>query len=58
MSRDISIFLFIFGIILFSWPLLSIFKYNLSYYLFLAWLIFIVLVLIATAVKKNGNSGG
>ncbi len=58
MRRDISIFLFIFGIILFSWPLLSIFKYTLSHYLFLAWFMFIVLVFIATAVNKNGNNGG
>lgn len=58
MSRDIWIFLFVLGVILFSWPFMSIFKYNLSKYLFLVWFIFIVLVFIATVYKKKGNNGG
>jgi len=58
MAKEISIFLFILGIILFNWPIMSIFKYNLLKYLFLVWFIFIVLVLISTVVKKNGDDGG
>lgn len=58
MAKDIGIFLFFLGIILFNWPIMSIFKHHLSIYLFFAWFIFIVLVLISTAVKKNGNDGG
>ncbi len=58
MAKDIGIFLFLLGIILFNWPIMSIFKYNLSIYLFLAWFVFIVLVFISTVVKKKGNDGG
>ncbi len=58
MTRDIGIFLFFLGIILFNWPIMSIFKYRLSMYLFIVWFVFIVLVLIATSVKKKGNDGG
>jgi hypothetical protein len=58
MSKDIWIFLFVFGLILFNWPILSIFKYNVAHYLFLAWFVFIVLIFIATSYKKKNNDGG
>jgi len=58
MRRDIWIFLFALGIILFGWPLMSIFRYGLSKYLFLAWIIFIALIFIATIYKSDRNNGG
>jgi len=58
MSRDIWIFLFALGVILFSWPLMTIYKYGLSKYLFLAWFIFIVLIFIASIYKSNRKNGG
>jgi hypothetical protein len=58
MKRDIWIFLFALGIILFSWPIMSIFRYGLSKYLFLAWFIFIALIFIATIYKSKSNDGG
>jgi hypothetical protein len=58
MSRDIWIFLFALGILLFNWPLMSIFRYGISKYLFLAWFIFIALIFIATLNKRNGKNGG
>jgi hypothetical protein len=57
MSRDIWIFLFALGVILFNWPLMSIFRYGISRYLFLAWFIFIALIFIATIYKRNKNNG-
>jgi len=57
MNRDIWIFLFALGIILFSWPLMSIFRYGISKYLFLAWFIFIALIFIATVYKRNDKNG-
>ena len=56
--REIWIFLFALGVILFNWPILSIFNYNLSTYLFIAWFIFILLVLIATRKDDARDNGG
>lgn len=41
MARDICIFLFSLGLILFNWPVISVFDTELSKYLFLVWLLFI-----------------
>ncbi len=56
--REIWIFLFALGVILFNWPILSIFNYNLSTYLFIAWSIFILLVFIATRKGDARDDGG
>ncbi|MBI5741317.1 MAG: hypothetical protein HZA16_11445 [Nitrospirae bacterium] len=57
MKRDIWIFLFIVGFVLFNWPVISIFKYDLSKYLFLVWIIFIVLIFSVTRYSGKGNKG-
>jgi hypothetical protein len=56
MMRDFWIFLFVIGLILFSWPFMSIFMDDLVLYLFSAWLLLIVLVFLA--VRRKGNEGG
>jgi hypothetical protein len=56
--REIWIFLFAFGVILFNWPILSIFNYNLSTYLFIAWFIFILLIFFATRKSDARDDGG
>lgn len=56
--REIWIFLFAFGLILFNWPILSIFNYNLSIYLFIAWSIFILLIFLATRSSSKRDNGG
>ncbi len=56
--QDLFIILFVIGCIFFGWPILSIFKLNLSKYLFLAWFIFIVLIFFCTRFKKNNKSEG
>jgi len=56
--RDIWLFLFAFGVILFNWPILSIFNYNLSIYLFIAWFIFILLIFVASKKGNARDDGG
>ncbi len=56
--KEIWIFLFALGVILFNWPILSIFNYHLSTYLFIAWFIFILLIFVATRKSSARDDGG
>ncbi len=58
MRRDIWIFLFSIGLLLFNWPLLSIFKYSMATYLFVIWLLFIVLIFVASIFSEREDGGG
>jgi hypothetical protein len=58
MRRDIWIFLFALGGALFTWPIMSIFRNSLPWYLFLAWLGFIVLTFLATIISEKEEGGG
>ncbi len=58
MRRDIWIFLFSIGLLLFNWPLLSIFKYSMATYLFVIWLLFIILILVASIFSEREDGGG
>ena len=53
MKRDIGVFLFCLGILLFSWPFLSIFENSLTYYLFIIWIVFIGLMFLASTSKQE-----
>jgi hypothetical protein len=44
--------------VLFSWPLISIFKYGLAIYLFVIWLVFIALIYVATRFPEKEDGGG
>ena len=57
MKRDIWVFLFILGLLLFGWPLVTIFRDNLAAYLFVAWAGFILLIYIATVTAGRGHGG-
>jgi hypothetical protein len=57
MRRDIWIFLFFLGSILFGWPFLRIFHQSLTYYLFIAWLTFIGLLFLASLLSDRGDGG-
>ncbi len=57
MKRDIWVFLFMLGIFLFGWPLVTIFRDNLASYLFAAWAGFILLIYLATVYSSKGNGG-
>lgn len=58
MMRDICITLFLFGIIFFNWPIISMFEHSISKYLFLAWFIFIFLAFIASEYTRKNDNGG
>ncbi len=48
MRRDILIFLFLLGVLFFSWPIMSIFRENIAAALFVLWFVFILLVYFTT----------
>ena len=58
MKKDIWIFLFSIGTLLFGWPFLYIVHDNLIYYLFVAWFVFIGLIFLASNYSKRENGGG
>jgi hypothetical protein len=58
MKKDIWIFLFVIGVILFSWPIIGIFTYGLAQYLFTAWFVFIALIFFITVYSKKWKNGG
>lgn len=57
MRRDIWIFLFFLGSILFGWPFLRIFSQSLAYYLFIAWFAFIGLLFLSSLLSERGDGG-
>ncbi len=58
MRKDLWFFIFVLGVILFTWPVLSIFKDNLPAYFFVIWLVFIVLIFITVKFSERENGGG
>ncbi len=58
MTRDVWFFLFFLGALLFGWPLISIFKSGLATYLFVIWIVFIALILIASLFSEREDGGG
>jgi len=57
MKRDIWVVLFSLGVLLFSWPFLSIFHNSLTYYLFIIWFVFIGLIFLASAFSDREDGG-
>jgi len=53
MYTDIYIFIFILGILLFNWPLISIFKNSTIIYIFIAWFLFIFIIFISSYYTKD-----
>ncbi len=58
MVRDICIFLFALGLILFNWPIISVFDTELSKYLFIAWFFFIAAIYLIAEHSDKGERGG
>ncbi|MGW8273345.1 MAG: hypothetical protein ACWGN7_08155 [Thermodesulfovibrionales bacterium] len=58
MRKDIWIFLFFLGVVMFSWPVISIFWQRLSLYFFVAWGVFIALIFLAARSADREDSGG
>lgn len=57
MKRDIWVFLFSLGILLFNGPFLFLFRDSLTYYLFIIWFIFIGLIFLASNYSKREDGG-
>jgi hypothetical protein len=58
MTRDLWFFLFLLGVLFFSWPIMSIFKDNLVISLFVIWFVFIILIFITSIFSKSEDGGG
>ena len=57
MKRDRWIFLFVIGLLFFSWPVMSIFKDNLPTALFIVWFIFIGFIFIIAHFLEREDGG-
>jgi hypothetical protein len=57
MKRDIWVFLFGLGVLLFGGPFLTIFRDSLTYYLFISWIVFIGLIFLASNYSKKEDGG-
>jgi hypothetical protein len=58
MVRDIFIFLFALGLILFNWPIISVFDTELSKYFFIAWFLFIAAIYLIAEHSGKGERRG
>jgi hypothetical protein len=58
MKKEIWVFLFLLGVFLFSWPLISIFKDNMVGSLFTLWFAFIILIFITSVFSEREDGGG
>jgi uncharacterized membrane protein len=57
MKRDIWIFLFVIGLLCFSWPVMSIFRHSLAASLFVVWFLFIALIFIIAHFSEREDGG-
>jgi len=57
MRNDIWIALFAFGVVLFSWPFMSMFGHGISAYLFIAWFVFIGLIMLSSIFTEKDKGG-
>ncbi len=58
MRRDAWIFLFVLGVLFFSWPIMGIFGDSLVFSLFIVWLVFIVCIFVASLFPEREDGGG
>lgn len=57
MKREIWLFLFFLGLVLFSWPFLNIFRNRLSLYLYIVWIVFIGFIFFASVFSDREDGG-
>ena len=53
MRKDVFFFIFILGVIALNWPLLKIFNASLPLYLFTAWMVFILVLMLAERYVRH-----
>jgi hypothetical protein len=58
MRKDIWYFIFAFGVLLFTWPILSIFRDSLPAYFFIIWLVYIVIIFVTSKSSDREDGGG
>jgi positive regulator of sigma E activity len=57
MKRDILVFLFFIGFLLFNWPSLAIFEHDLATYLFVVWFLYIGFIFLASFRSEREDGG-
>lgn len=57
-GRELFIFLFVLGLVLFNWPFLMIFSPTLPYFMFIAWGVFILAIALIGYFNAPRNKGG
>ena len=58
MRRDLWFFIFALGVILFTWPVLTIFENSLPAYFFISWFVYIILVFVTVKFSEREDGGG
>ncbi len=58
MRKDIWYFIFAFGVLLFTWPVLSIFKDSLPAYFFIIWIVYIIIIFVTSKSSEREDGGG
>ncbi|UCD35820.1 MAG: hypothetical protein JSU90_03020 [Nitrospiraceae bacterium] len=56
--KDLWVFLFFLGAVLFGWPIISMFGHHVAFYLFSAWITLIIFVFLAARADKRREPGG
>ena len=54
MRKELGVFLFVLGIFLLNWPFLKIFEHALPLYIFSAWFLFI-LIMMLSEIRSRRN---
>ena len=57
MRKDVWVFIFSLGLLLFGWPLLSIFRRNPALYLFAAWAAFVGIIYVVSSFTGREDRG-
>ncbi len=58
MRKDIWYFIFALGVLLFTWPILSIFKDSLPAYFFIIWIVYIIIIFVTSKSSEREDGGG
>ena len=57
MKKDLWIFLFLIGLVLFNWPFIIIFRENFTIYPFVVWLLLIIAIIVIGVFSDREERG-
>ncbi len=57
MKRDVWIFLFLLGLVVFNWPFISIFRENFTIYPFVVWFLLILAIILTNLLPDREDRG-